>query len=278
MQRFSSAVLAIFAGAAMVCAHQDPAGDNYPNVKIENGNFVVCFTNNLVTHDPLHGPVYRVVYSSAGEILAPRHLRPDLSSERFGNEFIENMQINLGDEALKFTYGFHDRDAPLRYESTHAGKTESHTLPWPEKSKCLIAATAGDADSIGLAIIKQKVLWLYHFDRRRTDPPVSVCLPRPPFIYDSPVISNLIKVGSRYCIAWIKFDEAEKKHHTVITTWKPTEKEPNNLVLSEPSNWNTSLSMAAVGHRICLTYHCSIEGDYPGVGQIITVFRDIPND
>src|ERR1041384_184132 len=74
--------IAFIVGLAPVVAnsHQEPLGDVFPLVKIENGNFVIYFHNNLHGGDAAeydmsgNGSVYRTVYSPVGELLGPRVL------------------------------------------------------------------------------------------------------------------------------------------------------------------------------------------------------------
>src|SRR6187431_2597973 len=95
MRRIGAAVIAlsVIVGVANEAfAHSDPAGDVAPRVKVENGNFALYFVNNLpsrgwnTTSPPPSfedDPVFRVVYSPTGQVLAPRHRRPDWSAKMF---------------------------------------------------------------------------------------------------------------------------------------------------------------------------------------------------
>ena len=53
-------------------AHQDPVGDVHPSVRVENGLFAVYFSNNMIG-DSNDRSFFRAVYSSDGQLVAPRH-------------------------------------------------------------------------------------------------------------------------------------------------------------------------------------------------------------
>ena len=221
-------------------------------------------------------PVYRVVYSPTGEVLAPRHLRSDFIAK----DFYEHSDVNtvrLADETLEFQFPEWPKSGPVRYEVRRKSKTERHQLPWNETATARVVGLFADRDSIGLVVLEDQNLWLYSFVRKGDSKPAKACLGKTSFIWQMPAISNLIKVSGKYCLATVRYNREKQKFETVIATWKPGEDAVLD-VLDKPSDWNASLSVAAINNRICLSYHCSIDGDYPGVGQIITVFRELPAD
>jgi hypothetical protein len=124
------------------------------------------------------------------------------------------------------------------------------------------------------------MLFLNHFDRRRFKLPDTVQITAPntlSFIWTFPVVSNLVQVNERYCIAWPRYNRTASRYECVISTWKPGEKEPTEIIVDEPADWNSHLSLAAIGDRLCLAYHC-LAGENPLRSKIIIVFRTIPSD
>src|SRR5690349_10785687 len=91
-------------------AHEDPVGDIYPVVKVENGNFAIYFYNNAhqqtATDYDMSGnsPVYRIVYSPTGELLGPRsackNIKADSLSE--ANSMVYDKKIQLPNETVFF--------------------------------------------------------------------------------------------------------------------------------------------------------------------------------
>jgi hypothetical protein len=267
----------IFFSGFDVLANEPPLGDVYPNVKVENGNFAVYFTNSKIESEIGPSPLFRVVYSPTGELLAPRHERPDLK-EKYEFDPHGKDEVHVGNETLSFSTFV--GDPPKSYTLTRAGKTEEHRLPWPDGFDSAFEAVAADAKSICVMAWSGETISLNHFERNSFSLPASVVVGEPAtisFFVRSPVVSNLVQIGNRYCVGWIRFNRDKKKYETVISSWKPGEGKTSDIVLDEISDWNSDLSIAAIGNRVCLAYHCSIEGDYMGFGKIITVFREIDN-
>jgi len=60
-----------------------------------------------------------------------------------------------------------------------------------------------------------------------------------------------------------------------LSNWKPGNAEAEHVVLKTPGNWNSHLSLGTTGDVICLAYHCSAAGLYPGRSTIITAFHPV---
>lgn len=269
---------------ARVCiAHSDPSGDVYPNVKVEGGNFVVEFHNNASREEQDDteqssdsGPVLRMIFSADGELLAPRHVhgrKRDLAAT-MGEAAKERAQV--GDETITIERGLSVQ--PL-YSLQRKGRTEVHRFPWPSDFGPGFEALCAGSDYIGLAAIKNsRSLLLAHFDRRHFALPQMMQLSTElSFIWDFPVVSNLVRIGNRYCIAWPRYNRAANRIECVISTWSPGEDRPKEIVLHEPADTNTHLSLATIGDRLCVAYHC-LAGEGPMRSKIIVVFRKISAD
>lgn len=268
-------------------AHSDPAGDVFPNVKIENGNFAVYFSNTLgETNDEndmlrRNVPVYRMVYSPAGELLGPRARSQKFRSESLheANSMVYDKKIQLRDEAVLFEADFLKGDKPS-YFIERNGAREHRRLPWPDDVKIdYVAGNHVDEKSLAIsATIGKGILAIYHFDRTKFEAPSTAIVGRPAFIYDFPRASNPVLAADRYWIGWVRYNEAKEKFETVLSDWKPGEEKMHETILDAPSDWNTELSLAAIGTKLCLAYHCSLPNsgtnDSPAVSQIITLFRE----
>jgi hypothetical protein len=279
LQTYSASLICLLLCAVQLLANEPPFGDQYPNVKVENGNFVIYFTNNKIESEIGPSPLFRVVYSPTGELLAPRHERPDLPREKYEYDWKGKAEAQAGDETISFSTFVGDQP-PRSYIVTKAGKTEQHRLAWSEGFNSSFESIAADAKSICVMAWSGKTISLNHFERDSFNLPTSVTVGEPAtisFLVRSPVVSNLIQIRDRYCFGWIRWNRDMKKYETVISTWRPGEAQTSDLVLDEISDWNAYLSMAAIDDRVCLAYHCSINGDYMGFGKIVTVFRKIAN-
>jgi hypothetical protein len=261
--------------ATQLFAHSDPIGDIYPNVKVERGNFVIEFKNNeadYLSADERESRILRMIHSAEGALLSPRHV---LDGSRDLNETLGTAakeEARLEGEILTVA-----RDGST-YSVAKSSREQVHHLPWPDDSKRVFQAVSADAESIGIAYVTNSMLFLSHFNRRRFTLAETVRITAPdtlPFIWDFPCVSNLVRVNGRYCIAWQRSVKTTSSYECVISTWKPGEPEPREIVLNEPADWNSHLSLAAIGDRLCLAYHCLADG-YPARSRIITVFRTIP--
>ena len=86
--------------------------------------------------------------------------------------------------------------------------------------------------------------------------------------------SNLAFAGGKFWVAYMK-GEGEDGVKLRLWSWKPGDKEARNEVLDSPGFWNSHLSLAAIGDRLCLAYHCAeASGPKYDVARIVTVFRD----
>lgn len=257
-------------------ASSNPVGDEDAKVIVENGNFVVYFHNNQIENgQDSNSSRFRIVYSPSGQLLAPRHHQPGLA-EKWEYDLTTKDEVHLANETLSFDSKYMDQPFPF-YTVTRKGKTEQHRLPWPENADFNFQSAAGDANGICLLIWGKK-LSLNYFDRRVFGFPKSVTVGAPlinPGIVALPDVSNLVQVNGRYCFGWMRYDESKEKAEAVITTWKPSEEKAVDTALDEIADWNTWMSLAAVGDHICLVYHCRFQGEYPGFGRLVTVFRKI---
>jgi hypothetical protein len=263
-------------------AHSDPRGDIYPNVKVERGNFVIDFENNedQFTRNP-RAPfesslLLRMIYSPEGVLLAPRHLHRGTRGLNDTLGYPAKTEAIVGTEKISIE---RSPGGPPCYMTKKNGKREEHRLAWPEGYKCAFEAFAADADSICVAVVADSKLFLHHFDRHQFTPPKTIQVTEQStlsFIWDFPVVSNLVFVGGRYCIAWPRYKK-DVGFECVISTWKPGEERPKEIILNEPADWNSHLSLAVIGDRLCLAYH-TLSGQYQPVSKIVTAFRTISPD
>jgi len=275
------ALLLIFVSTAGF-AHEDPIGDLYPVVKVENGNFAIYFYNNAQQEKATdydmsgHSPVYRTVYSPTGELLGPRALCKNVSSETISNanSMVYNKKVPLNGETV-----FFDADllkAKPSYFVEKNGVREHRRLPWPDEIKInYVASVHVDEKCLVMsATTDDHVLRLFYFDRKKFEPPATAAVGKPTFIYDFPGASNVVCAADRFWLSWVHYNPEKKKFETILSGWRRGEEKPQETILDAPSDWNSELSMAAIDNHLCIAYHCSVTGEYPGYSQIITAFRD----
>jgi len=114
-----------------------------------------------------------------------------------------------------------------------------------------------------------EILKFYWFAHDSLEEPKVLSIGTTACIYDFPVASNIVFAGGRYWVAYMRPTGDELK--LSLWSWQPGNKKGQIDDLEYPTTWNSSLSMAAIGERLCLAYHWAPR--YPGTAQIITVFH-----
>jgi hypothetical protein len=100
---------------------------------------------------------------------------------------------------------------------------------------------------------------------------------RPPHL----IHSELVWVGGRVWFAWIrKADGFEKlpptkQWVTMLASYDPQSKKLEQKILPEQSHYNTPVSINTVNGWLCVAWHCSKDGSYPGESMIVTHFEKV---
>lgn len=258
-----------------VWGHSDPRGDVHPVVLVESGNFAVYFYTNALGDRYFEGeqPTFRMLYTPEGRLLAPRHavkLRREknlkIYVERFRNEK-PNATIFLPE-----------------------GKKQTLALAWPKDTRVhLVESSSISSDHIALAV---KLMYdredrtpdlfdlglrgqffVYLFPREGFGKPEQFLIGIPKMIYDFPIASNLVFANGKFWVAWVRASEREgKPFEMVLSSIEPGSGNVIERILDTPADWNSHLSLAVIGGRLCLAYHCVVDHEYPGISEIITVF------
>ena len=264
-----AAIILSWAGSAF--AHQDPRGDVHPVVRVEDGNFAIYFWCNEDRDAKQQSAYLRMVYSPAGNVLAARHrFSPSPSELAYLENYSIKVQEPAGEVVLEFPRFVRGRNPD--YGLRKKGKIERHRLPWPDGVKISdLHAVLADEHTITMAAkAGTDVLSLYYFSRDHFRLPQIVEIGSPATIYDFPSASNLVRAGGRVWIAWVR--PKKEKYEMVLSSWTPGGEKPVETVLDAPANWNSHLSLGVIGDVLCLAYHCSITGAYPGRSEIVTRF------
>jgi hypothetical protein len=272
-----SIVASFLLTAGTARAHEDPRGDVHPQVRVEKGNFAIYFSSNDERGDAdAEPPTLRVIYSPAGELLAPRHHVAEIPDDESGPRLRGgDIPVAAGGEILSvppWPRLFHGK--PF-YTVKKDGRIERHSLPWPDGVEISdLTRIISDGHSITIAAkAGGNLLSFYHFSRGGFQLPTIVQIGSPATIYDFPVASNIVFAGGKYWIAWMR--PGEKKIEAVLSNWKPGNADMEHVVLKTLGDWNSDLSLGTTGDVICLAYHCSASGAYPGRSSIITSFHQV---
>lgn len=238
-----------------------------PEVFIESGNFAIYFHTNAIGYNYLEGdrPTFRMLYTPEGRLLAPRHL--------VKNEPEKKQTIHI--------QRFHDTK-PNAVISLPAGKKQTLALAWPKNSEVtMVESSTVTSKHIAVALKlankemdeTPKDFFLYVFPREGFAKPERFLIGKPATIYDFPTASNVVFANGKFWLAWVR--EPKKKgeeYAMVLSSMEPGSGKAVERVLDAPADWNSHLSLAVIGDRLCLAYHCSVDHEYPGTSEIITVF------
>lgn len=261
-----AALWAVFSPVAR--GHEDPAGDIYPKVTVVDGNFSIVF--NRTTENGF----FQTIYSPGGELLkAPHAIDKVEEYSRNGPVGLYGEEVSSGDKTLVFKG---DKQAKPGYLQRSADGTVARVeLPWPkEVSLTLFEAVAVTKEGIAITGKEnRKDLKFYWFPFGSKAAPTILDLGATDCIYDFPVASNPAFAGGKFHVAFMR-TEKDSGTKLYLWSWKPGDREGKEVALDSPGFWNSHLSMAAIGDRLCLAYHCQTFADPRNRrAKIITIFR-----
>lgn len=266
---------------APVPAHQDPWGDTHPQVEIERGCFAVYFQAAELDRDRLRNPpAYRVLYSPEGKTVVPRHrvkAQPGTKSE---GPSVILVRRNGAESKARFALkkaGANGAIAALPIDPVECTALEEFSVTGEQ-----VAAT-----------------WALPDQRRTTDfdvtlmlscarlkgftPGKTVKIGRPATIYDFPTASPPVWAAGRWWVAWVRAraDKMKQNHpveawQTVLSGYDPSTNKLEHKPVAGLSNWNSHMSMKALDGWLCIAWHASVDGSYPGVAKIVTAFEKLP--
>jgi hypothetical protein len=271
----------LLGGAGWVHGHQDPRGDIHPQVSVMDGKFVIVFTNSQPNQESNYTdaiPIQRMIYTADGTLFAPRHpLQRKRSWRETGPVGLYGRAVRLGES----TVIFQDDQAgqPGYLLKSPAGHLKRVRLPWPATVSLSLFEDALVVPE-GIAITGKEgrdssendPLKFYWFSHESTAAPTILTIGVTACIYNFPVASNVAFAGGRFWVAYMRPTE-KGGLKLALWSWRPGDHDGLVEILEAPADWNSHLSMAALGERLCLAYHCVNDHQYPGEARIVTVFR-----
>lgn len=276
------ALVLVFITSSESNAHSDPWGDIHPQVTVEDGKFAVIFNTSLPEKESDYTnakPVSQSIYTPEGKLFAPRHpLDRKRSYQELGPVGLYGRELKLGETSFYFSG---DRSGKPSYVmKSPEGKLAQVRLPWPESVSLGLFEDAIVAPG-GIAITGKEgerrpdggFLRFYWFPHDSTGTPEIQTIGTTACIYDFPVASNIAFAGGKFWLAYMRPVKGEGCE-LILWSWKPGAKKGHTETLDSPGDWNSHLSMAAIGDRLCLAYHCvDYEHSRDGMARIVTVFR-----
>ena len=273
----------LWVGAGLAFGHQDPRGDIHPKVSVIDGKFAIDFNTSMPDQDGNYSeekPILRMIYNPDGILFAPRHpIERKRSYAELGPVGIYGKNISLGESTLVFEGNRSTR--PGYILKSPDGKLSKVDLPWPERTNLMLFEDAMATPS-GIAITGKESngeneengpLRFYWFSYGEKGSPVILDIGPTACIYYFPVASNLAFAGGRFWVGLIH--PVDENLKAALWSWKPGDKEGRMDNLDSPADWNSHMSLAAIGDQLCLAYHCVVRAENQPTddAKIITVFR-----
>lgn len=273
--------------------HQDPSGETHPSIEVIDGKFAVAY--RAIEETPVgqlrsqKNPFFRIIYSPDGKVVVPRHRAQEVP-ERPWAEHRSNV-AGLVVETKPTAEGQRFVLTSIRIEGTPLHETP---LPVsPEKHAEISACTFTDkwvgftwTDSTGDRTDGDTPtsLYLTHVARDGAQPGSRIRLGEPALVYSFPRASPPVWAGGRWWVVWVKAANTLAELQNPTTAWQTvlSSYDPNSGKLTEErlpgqSHWNAHLDLKTTKGWLCAAWHASQDGDYPGVGRIITAFKAVPS-
>ncbi|MCW1885462.1 hypothetical protein OKA04_12045 [Luteolibacter flavescens] len=285
-QAFAGAICSLLLGSAVVNAHEDPLGEIHPEVSEKDGNFAIKFRASIPNQTPedwLNPKYFGMIFSPQGKLLAPRHAIPTSPPDKEHSDPESPSKESLRVGELTGTFTKDPSGKPGYAIESPDGSTRRVKLLWPDGVK-LVHLESSIPTKEGIAVIGKEdleILKVYWFPLEEGVKPTILTIGVTECIYDFPVASNPVFAGGRLWVAYMRPEMAgagdDKKKVTKLRlwSWKPGEKDARDEELDSPGDWNTSLSLCAIGDRLCLAYHCVNYSKWKSEeSRIVTVFRE----
>ncbi len=282
--RHTICLMLILTASCCLHAHSDPRGDIHPQVIVEDGSFVICFSNNDdVNLD--YRPSWKMSFTTDGKVILPRYRiaaeQRDLWERRLAAEGSWEVTTDShgGQNASRFFLKEHmsgkQRSYPMPLEPTKA---------WYSANACRAGNEVVFTWSEPRMNYEEEVVMMFSSASLNSfTPGITVEIGKPATIYDAPRVSNPVWAAKKWWIAWVRAGPGDENGEwskiawqTVMTSIDPITGKCEHEVLPELSHWNTHLSMKTAGGWLCAAWHASVDGSYPGRARIVIAFKKLP--
>ncbi len=247
-----------------------------------DGKFAIDFNTTRPEQESNYtegSPVQRMIYTAEGALFAPRHpLERHRSWRELGPVGLYGKATRVGESTVIFQE--QSSHQPGYLIKSPAGQFTRVRLPWPAAvSLSLLEDALVVPDGIamtgkeGADHSENDPLRFYWFAHDSTAAPEMLTIGPTACIYQFPIASNVAYASGRFWVAYMR-PTASNELKLALWSWQPGEPAGRLEDLDSPADGNSHLSLAAIGDRLCLAYHCSsFERRYGETARIVTVFR-----
>lgn len=288
-------------------AHMSPSGDTDPQVTVQEGRFVISFAT--INTDRGGRLLDAVIHEPDGRVFIPRHrvLLPELKKETRQGPPLDSPEVVLISAANSRPI-----DLFQAGDSHKASAKELHRAVWVEHpndpsrrtERPLPIEVSGTPNAATLTTVSQVGVQGHQVAFLWSDSPIelssegtqlrlsmaslqgfaegkTVTLGEAASIYHFPITSPPIWAANRWWVGWVqKIPGNHKKENeawqTVLSSYEPATQKLEHKPLPGISNWNSSVSIATTNGWLCIAWHASIDGSYPGMAKIVTAFEKLP--
>ncbi|MFN0078497.1 MAG: hypothetical protein ACKVY0_18725 [Prosthecobacter sp.] len=305
-----SLALAVVIPSGLVNAHTDPRGEVCPLVRVDDGCFVIYTWQYDSDHS--YSPIRRTIYTPDGRIQVTSEVvtDPKILESLKSNEPLPSVGAIQPKERIELDPEDENSSKNQKETRTDQFVNESRVTHqgfylsvWQENQmkRTLLPLKSEGATGLESTLVREKELGLawgklspkFNGSDRNLElmfawlerPTVkTICelsLGECATIYDFAVTSNMLWVGDRVWMAWVRkakdYDNLPptKQWVTVLASIDPSAGTVKEELLDAQSHWNAHLSMNVCGNWLCLAWHCSKDGTYPGDAQIVKEFRKL---
>lgn len=271
-------LLIVLLDRAGIQAHIDPPGEIHPTVFAEEERFVVYFRVNRSIETDKSPSEYRREFSTSGKQLkwTLQSSKPDDSA---ASDAVARRRSDGGKQYQL------DPSATSVALSENGEEPISRKLEWqngrpPFEFFHDYAVTGGRLFILGYPEsptqkAAKKILTLYIFETDQFRFVEATTLGEVAAIYHRPTASPLIPVGGLIAFAWMGTPKGASEAQFSLTVVDPRDQTARTSRLDAPYLWNTTISAAAVGNRLCIAWH---DGEAYGKvkkGKIRTHFQTV---
>jgi len=269
-------VLLIFSISQIGTAHQDPAGDVHPIVKVDGKHFVLYFSNNNerkieYNKDRTLKPYlnyYKTTILPNGKTINRRVKIEEVQEELPNCELSyedRGYSIKDNEEWLIFPRAipvYNKKPFMVRLNNCEREKV---TFPWGEAKVDGINGVIKSNDAIIFLVTLEREdrnferpnpFYFYKFKEDSKTNPESMKVGNPDRqIWGKAACSNIVDLHPRYVLCWLEHSEEEKNCRMMMSVWDTSNNTLQSKVIMKSVHWNTTISMARIENKILVAWH-----------------------
>ncbi len=257
-------ILILLCFSCVVKAHEDPLGEIYPYVSVQNDKFVVYYEKRERPEG--RSEYYQATYDKNGDRIGPP---AKMREEKYGlykiwndSEIDAALPEKLRGFVLKSGEDFLITPISSRpyFLIKKNGKYDKEDIKWGNKEEYSVHDAILTGNQVVLLITERDStdfeLLSINRQTRKTAKHLSAGVPAR--IYWLPISSNLLSYDGRVFVVWAEqYIDAVRLN---LSSWNTVDAYILKELICDKADWNTHLSMAQIDGIALLTYHYAANG------------------